>query len=333
MPLSKFDYFAPQTLEEACSMLSQYREQARVIAGGTDLLVRMKQRVSTPQYLVNIKSIPNLDYIDFDDQQGLRIGAVTTIHHVETSSLIQGKLPMLATAAGSVASTQVRRMGTIGGNICLETRCWYYNQSRYWRRSRPPCFKTGGEQCHVVKGGDRCYSLFSADTVVPLIASGAKIKIVSSGGDRVLALEELYTGIGEPATRLQPDELVAEVQIPSPSPNNGGAFLRHSVRGAVDFALVSAASAISISPNNGVCSEARIVLGAVASSPVRALKAEEVLRGREITDDTIQQAAELATGEARPIVYIAAPVDYKRRLLTVIVRRAIQQALGRAKST
>ncbi len=329
MPLPKFDYFTPRTLEEACSLLSQHRGQARVIAGGTDLLVRMKQRVARPRYLVDIKSIPNLGYIEADDKRGLRIGAATTLHRLETSRLIRERFPTLAAAAGSVASTQIRHMGTIGGNISLETRCWYYNQSHRWRLSRPPCFKTGGERCYVVKGGDRCYSLFSADTVVPLVALGAKIRTASSGGERVLALEELYTGTGEPATRLQPDEIIAEVQIPSQPPHSGGAYLKHSLRGAIDFALVSAASVITVSPNNGACSEARIVLGAIASAPIRALKAEESLQGREISNDAIQQAAELATKEAGPIVYIAAPVDYKRRLLTVVVKQVIKKALGR----
>ncbi len=331
MSLSKFDYFTPQTLEEACSLVSQYKERARVIAGGTDLLVRMMQRVENPQYLVNIKSIPNLDYIDYDDKQGLRIGTLTTLHSLETSTVIREKFPMLAKAASSVASTQIRNMGTIGGNICLETRCWYYNQPHSWRLARPPCFKTEGERCHVVKGGERCYALFSADTVLPLIGLGAEIRIASLGSDRTVAIEEFYTGTGEPATRLQPDEIVTEVQVPNPSSYSGGAFLKHSVRGALDFAIVNVATVLSLSPNNGVCTEAKIVLGAVSSAPIRALKAEEELRGREISDDVIHRAAEVATGETSPIVYIAAPVDYKRRILAALVRQAIKGALGLAK--
>ncbi len=332
MLLPKFDYFAPKTMEEACSLLSQYKESAQVVAGGTDLLIRMKQRVANPQHLVNIKSIPDLDYIDYDDKQGLTIGALTTLRRLETSAAIREKFPMLAKAASSAASTQVRSLGTIGGNICLETRCWYYNQSRSWRRSRPPCYKTGGDRCYVVKGGDRCYSLFSADTVPPLIGLGAKIRIVSSGGERAIALEEFYTGTGESATCLQADEIVTEIQVPGQPPHSGAAYLKHSSRGALDFAIASVAAVIGVKPNNGLCTEAKIVLGAISSAPVRALKAEEELRGKEITEDAIHEAAEVATKEAGAIVYIATPVNYRRRMITVLVRRAITEALGRAKS-
>lgn len=329
MLLPGFDYFAPKTLEEACSLLAQYQGQARVIAGGTDLLVRMKQRVATPQYLVNIKSIPALDYIRYNDREGLRIGALTPLHSLETSSLVRERFPILARAASSVASAQVRSQATIGGNICLETRCWYFNQSRYWRSARPPCFKTGGERCHVVKKSDRCYSLFSADTVPPLIALGAKIRIAGLGKQRTVPLEDFYTGSGEPSTHLQPDEIIIEVQVPKPAVHSGGSYEKFSTRGAVDFAIASAAAAVSLNPD-GACSEARVVLGAIAPAPVRAQKAEAELHGRKALDRVARRVAEVAVKEAGPIVYIGAPVDYKRRLAAALVSRAIKAAWHQA---
>jgi len=183
MALPKFDYLEPESIGEVSQLLSQYQGDVNVISGGTDLLVRMNQRGVTPSYLVNLKRIPDLDYITHDRTEGLRIGALTTLHEIETSSIIQEHFPILVLASSRVASPQIRSTATIAGNICLDTRCWYYNQSHRWRQSLSPCYKLGGDQCYVVKKGDHCYSLFSADTVPALIGLGAKIKIMGSAGE------------------------------------------------------------------------------------------------------------------------------------------------------
>ncbi len=329
--LPRFDYFAPKSVKEACSLLAQYREDARVIAGGTDLLVRMKQKLATPKCLINIKGIPEMDYVRYDNGRGLRIGALATLRSVGSSTVVHERFPMLAQAARSAASTQVRSMGTIGGNMCLETRCWYYNQARTWRLARPPCYKGGGDRCYVVKGGDRCYSLFAGDTVPSLIALGARIQIATSKDERTVPLEEFYTGTGQPAIRLQPEELVTGVQVPDQPPNGGGAFLKYSTRGALDFAIVSVAAAINFGASDSICDEARIVIGAVASAPIRTREAEAGLQGKRITDEAIERAAATAMKEAGPVVYIGTPVDYKRRMIGVLVRRAIVQASGLAR--
>ena len=332
MSLPKFDYFEPGSIGEVFPLLSQYQGEVKVISGGTDLLVRMSQRGVTPSYLVNLKGIPDLDYITYDQTEGLRIGALTTLHAVETSSSIREHFPILAQASSRVASPQIRNTATISGNICLDTRCWYYNQSHHWRKSLSPCYKLGGDQCYVVKKGDRCYSLFSADTVPALIGLGAKVKIMGSGGERVIALEDFYTGVGETVNVLQPDEVVMEVQVPNPPPHTGGVYLKYSTRDVIDFPILGVASVVTVDPENGACTEVRIVLGAVASAPVRAMKAEDNLRGKEITEDLIGEIAEGAVKEAGPIVYITAPVGYKKKMVKVYVRRAVKQAFELAKS-
>ena len=332
MRLPKFEYLAPETVKEACSLLSQYKGEAKPIAGGTDLLIGMKHRVVTPSYLVSLEHIPNLDYINQDGKEGVRIGVLTTLHALETSPIIQEKFPILAQAANRVASPQIRNRGTIGGNICLDVRCWYYNQSRSWRRSRPPCYKTGGDRCYVVKGGNRCYALFSADTVPALIGLGAKIKVAGSGGERLIALDEFYTGVGETVVILQPDELLTEVQVPNQPPHTGGIYLKHSLREAVDFGIVGVAAMITLDAENRTCIGARIAFSGISSAPIRALKAEGELQGKEIENDLIGKAAEVAVKEATPIVPIGASVSYKRRMVEVFVKRAVKQAWEVAKS-
>ncbi len=187
MNIPRFDYLEPASLQEACSLLEEHGERAAILAGGTDLLVRMKQRTATPRYLVNLRSISNYDGIA--DGEGLRIGALTMLHTLTISPAIQAQAPILAQAARRVASPQVRHLATLGGNLCLERRCWYYNQSASWRQARPPCFRTGGDECHVVKGGDACYALFSADTAPALLALEAEVKVVGPEGETVMPLE------------------------------------------------------------------------------------------------------------------------------------------------
>jgi 4-hydroxybenzoyl-CoA reductase beta subunit len=238
MTLPKFEYFEPRAVEELFPLLSAYKGEAKIISGGTDLLVRMNQRIVTPSCLVNLKSIPNLDYINHDQTGGLRIGALTTLHAVETSSTVREHFPILAQASSRVASPQIRNTATIAGNICLDTRCWYYNQSYHWRQSLSPCYKLGGDQCYVVKKGDHCYSLFSADTVPAFIGLGARVKIMGSAGEKVIALEDFYTGVGETVNVLQPDEVVMEVQVPNPPSHTGGVYLKYSTRDVIDFPIL-----------------------------------------------------------------------------------------------
>lgn len=332
MGLPKFKYLEPETIEGAYPLLAEHKEWAKLVAGGTDLLVRMNQRVVTPSHLINLKRIPNLDYIDHVGNEGLRIGALTTLRTLEKSEVVREKFPIISQAVGRVASPQIRSTATIGGNVCLDTRCWYYNQSHHWRRSLAPCYKLGGDCCYVVKGGDHCFSLFSADTVPALIGLGAKLRLASSGGERVIALEEFYTGVGERVNVLQPGEIVVEVQVPDLPSHTGGVYLKYSTRGVIDFPILGVAAVISIDPGSGACKEARIVLGALAPAPIRAVKAEAGLRGTEIKDSLIEDVAEVARKEAGPIVYIEAPVGYKRRMVRVLVKRAVSRALELAQT-
>jgi 4-hydroxybenzoyl-CoA reductase subunit beta len=332
MSLPKFDYFEPKTIEEVFPLLSEYKGKAKVIAGGTDLLVRMSQRVVSPSYLVNLKRVPNLNYISHDYPEGLRIGALTTLHTIETSGIIREQFSVLAQASGRAASPQIRSMATIGGNICLETRCWYLNRSHRWRQPLSSCYKMGGDRCHVVKRGEHCYSLFSGDTVPALIGLGAKMKIAGPGGERAIALEEFYTGVGETVNVLQPDEILTEVQVPNLPSHTGSIYLKYSTREVIDFPILGVAAVITLDSRNGTCEEAKIVLGAVSSRPLSAQKAADELRGKKVQDDLIEEIAEVASKEAGPIVHIGAQAGYKRKMVKVYVKQAVKQAFELAKS-
>jgi len=291
VPLPKFDYYSPRTLAEACSFLSQHKGKARVIAGGTDLLVKMGDRKLAPQYLVGLKGISDLDYIKHDAPEGLRIGALATNQAIANSPVIRERFGCLAEAAGEMGTVQVRNLGTIGGNLC---------------NAAP-----------------------SADVAPPLIALGARLKLVSPRGERIIEAEEFFAGPGE--TVLMADEILAEVQVPKQPAETQAVYLRLSQRSQVDIAAVGVAVSVTVG-REGVCNEARIALGAVAPTPIRARKAEEAIKGKRIDDDLINRAAQLAAEESRPISDIRSSADYRREMVKVLTKRAMKQAVERVKS-
>lgn len=322
MRLPKFEYLEPGSLAEASGLLGQHSEEARLLAGGTDLLVAMKLRSITPRYLVNLKSIPGLDTISASDSE-ITFGPLVLLSTVASSSLVRETLPALAEAASRAASPQIRGTGTLGGNICLDNRCTYYNQSDMWRRQWEACFKYGGRRCYVVKGGKQCYALACADTVPALMALEASLRLVSSAGERVVTLEEIFTGKGDVPTTIQPNEIVAAVIVPRPKPGSSSAFLKLARRGSIDFPLLDAA--VALQRNGDTCEDIRIALSAVGPAPLRAKGAEEILRGQKLSADLIQEAATRASKDARPISAIGTTVAYRRQMIAVLVRRTLEK--------
>jgi len=342
MRLPRFEYIAPKTIDEAVSVLSERKDEAKVMAGGTDILVSMKQRVITPKYLVNLKEIEGLDYIE-DGDGHLRIGALTTLNSIEESKVIRERFPMLSDAAGYVGAPQHRYSGTIGGNICLDTRCWYYNQSHFWRKCRPVCYKLGGEEdnCNgfeVWEGfpsprGNVCYAVYSGDTAPSLIALGAEVKIKNSEGERVVPLREIFTGDGKKPFNLEPDDILTEVIIPNPPSYSSGVYLKLRWREAIDFPLVGVAVNISLDSKDGECEGASVVIGAVAPNPIKVGIAEDILIGRKITDKEIEEVSEAAYNEANPLPNIGGCSPwYRKKMVKVLTKRAINKALQKIKS-
>ena len=327
MRLPEFEHFQPKSLDEALELLDQYGQEARVNAGGTDLLVSMKHRLLAPKYLVNLKGIPELDLVTWDEEEGLRIGALTRLATLVRSPLVAEHFPVIAQAARSVAAPPIRTMGTLGGNLCQDTRCFYYNQTEFWREGRPDCFKVGGKLCHVVGGGDRCHSAYQGDLAPVLIALDARVKLVRKGRQRTIPLAELYTGEGEHPIGLEPDEVLAEIEVPRPVGPWGGDYQKLRHREALDYPLLGVAVVLSRN-GNGVCASARIVATAIGSAPVVMEEAGDLLQGKEINEDTTTQVAEAAYNAAHPVAKIGSTPRYRRKMVRVLTRRAVANARG-----
>ncbi len=285
--LPPFEYLRPKTIQEACSLLSQYKEQARIITGGTDLLLKMRLREVVPQYVIGLKSIPDLDYIEHDEANGLRLGALATINAIETSPIVKHKFPVLSQAASAMASVQIRHLATVVGNLCS--------------------------------------ALPSADMAPGLIVLGANLKIASTRGERIIAVEDFFAAPGESA--LAPDELVVEVQVPNPPPHSGMVYIKHTLRAAMDLAIVGVAVLIALEKDT--CTEAKICLGVAAPTPIRATKAEEVLKGKPFDANLVKEAAEAAAAESRPRSSRRASAEYRREMVMVLTQRALNQAGGK----
>ncbi len=332
--MKDFEYFRPETQEEACSLLSQFGAEAKLLAGGTEIIVKMKQMVEKPRYIVDLKKLSALNCIDYDKNGALKVGAVVTLKMLETSAIVREKFSILAQAAGKVGSPQLRNRGTIGGNICLDSRCLFFNQSYLWKKSIPLCFKAGGDVCHVAKGGKRCFAVCSADTVPALIALGAKIKLLSSKSERIVSLEDFYLrdGDGMKINVIRQDEVLSQLEIPVLFADGGGAYLKISQRKAFDFPIASVAIWIRLGDTSKVCRDISIVVGAVSSHPIRACEAEEVLRGKEITDDLVRKSSLLALNAIRPISNAGGFAKYRKQSIPVLIERAICQATEAARS-
>jgi 4-hydroxybenzoyl-CoA reductase beta subunit len=331
MRLPKFEYLRPGSVEEASAMLLEESTTTLPMAGGTDVLVAMKQRTATPQRLVDLGGIRGLDTIERENG-ALRIGSLATLCRIAESPLVQDWFPLLGQAAGSAASPQVRNLATIGGNVCLSRRCWYYNQSPFWRQSRPPCLRMGGTQCYVIGGGDKCYALHCADTVPPLLALEARVTLVSTAGERTIALEDLYSDLGPGAKKLKPGEILTEIVVPQLPPSSCGVYLRHSDRPTINFPVVGVAAIVKRGKGNEVCEDARVAVGAVCPRPLRLRGGEEVLKGQKVSPAVVSEFVEVAAKEAKPIPYIYHTPEYKRGVLRNLLSEAVEQAWQGAQS-
>lgn len=321
-----------ETVEDAVAWLGRYGGRARPLAGGTDLLGLMKDGISgprmpLPEVLVNIKTVPELARIEPSPSGGLRIGATVTLADLEDHPLVAERFPVLAQAAASVATTQIRAVGTVGGNLCQRPWCWYFRHPRF------ECFKRGGRQCFAIPGNNRtyfsvlglgiCVMSHPSDLAPALMALGARITVAGPDGLREIPIDGFFQGprsVSE--TVLDPSEIVTWVEVPAPAPGARSAFLKHRIRGSWDFALAEVA--VTLTPGRGQCEDVRIVLGGVAPYPFRALVAEAELRGGPLTAGTIERAAEAALTQARPLTMNAYKVDLTRAL----VRRALASVAG-----
>lgn len=319
MTLPEFQYVEPRNLKEA-SLLLRRTGQAKILGGGTDLLTLMRMRLENPAFVIGLGAIPGLSFIRYQKGRGLRIGGFTSLSTICGSSEVKEQCPMLAQAAEKIASPQMRNAATLGGNILLDTKCPYYNQSPLWLESGERCLKAGGDICLAVIGQKSCYAVWSSDTAPPLVALGARVKLVRGGKERWLPLDRLYTGLGDKPCKVAADEVLTEVLVPERSCRQKGVYLRYSQREVIDYAVVSLAVA-QYRQQKPV--EFRIVAGGVDPAPKRLVKAEAMLRGQEIDETLAQKAAAMAAKEVGPIKDVFYPSRFKRDVLRALVEDGI----------
>ncbi len=288
--MREFEYLRMNTLQEACSLLSEHKDEAKVLAGGQSLLTLLKLNMISPSYLIDIKFIPELNYMDFDEKEGLKMGALTTHRTVEKSPLLKEKFPVLPETELVVASVQTRNWGTIGGTLV-----------------------------HADPIGD---------IAPPLIVLDSRAKLISADGERTVPLAEFFVDFF--MTVVEENELLYEIQIPALPARTGVAYQKFSTIEA-GIKIVGAAAMVSL--DDGLCKDAKIALSAVAPIPMRALEAEEILKGKPLDDKLIEQAAQAAAAEADPVTDMHATDEYRRELVKVLVKRAAKMALERAKAS
>jgi 4-hydroxybenzoyl-CoA reductase subunit beta len=319
--LPPFRYLAPRSLDEAAHMLSQEGERAMLVAGGTDLFPNMKRRQFTPEVLIGLRGIASLKHISGSPEEGMCLGAGVTLTAIAEHPLLQQYYAALATAAGSVSTPQLRNAGTIGGNLLLDTRCNYYNQTEFWRHSIGYCMKKDGDVCLVAPGSPRCWAISSADTAPVLVSLGASARLISERGERVLPVRELFRDDGMTPYTKAPDEILTEVLLP---PANGwrSVYMKLRRRGSFDFPLLGVAVAVKQGAD-GTITDARLTLGAVASHPVEATEAASLLMGKALTPELIEIVAQTATKRAKPLDNADLTINYRKQITPVYIRRAL----------
>ncbi len=315
-------FYDAKTVEEAVSLLEGYRGEAKILAGGIDLLGLMKNEVSSPAVLVNIKNIPFMDTIE-EDSEGVKIGALARIHDIGRSPVVRQMVPLLHEVAHSIGSPQIRNMATLGGNLCQEVRCWYFRRSPttgisfICRRKKEGrhCYAVNGEnEDHAIFGEGECMAASSSDMATGLFALDARINTTSSKGKRVIPIRGFYTPLGN---ILEPDELITSVSIPKVKPQAKQRFLKLRPRKAIDFSTVSVSSVI-ISVN-GLIRDARIVVGGVSPLPYEAAAAAQILIGEPMKESAAEKAAEAAVKDAMPL----SKNGYKVPLVKTLIKRSI----------
>ena len=319
MPLPAFQYLEPKSVKEASRLLRK-TGRGKVLSGGTDLLPLMRMRLEEPALLIGLGAIRGLSFISYRKGRGLRVGAFTSLAAVCNSPEVKQQCPMLAQAAEKIASPQMRNAATLGGNILLDTKCPYYNQSPLWLESGERCLKAGGDRCLAVQGQDSCYAVWSSDTAPPLVALDARVKLVRGERARWLPIERLYSGLGDKPCKIAADEILTEVLVPKDSCRLQTIYLRYSQREVIDFSVVSVAAARYRRKESA---EFRLVAGGVDPAPKRLLQAEALLRGKVIDKSTAQKAAAAAAKEVGPIKDVFYPSRFKRDVLRALVEQAI----------
>jgi 4-hydroxybenzoyl-CoA reductase subunit beta len=323
--LPPFTYLVPRTAREAVEMLGRHGQDVMPVAGGTDLFPNMKRRQFEPRVLVGLRGLQELRGIRGSGLEGMTIGAGCTLTEVSDHPAVSQAYPALARAAGWVSTPQLRTMGTIGGNLCVDTRCTYYNQTYAWRRSIGFCMKKDGDICLVAPKSPRCWAVSSSDTAPVVIALGGTLRLIGPNGERTIPAQALYNDDGIKYLAKDPREILCAINLP-PADGWRATYWKLRRRGSFDFPILGVAAALKQAPD-GTVQDARIVLGAAYPTPV-VVEQARMLVGQRPTADLIEAVAQSASGPAKPLDNTDLSMWYRKRMSRVYIARALRELAG-----
>ncbi len=325
MRLPPFSWRAPRALDEALAILDAEGDGARLLAGGTDLLANLKRRHQKAETLVSLSRVAGLRGVQGDPQDGVEIGAMTSLQSICRDRMLREHYPGFVQAVASISAPSLRTMGTIGGNLCLDTRCTYYNQNEEWRQAIDYCMKAEGSICWVAPSSPRCWAISAADSVPVLIAIGAKVRIDSAAGTREVPVESLYRNDGIRYLTLERGEVLTALLLP-PADGTRATYWKLRRRGSIDFPVLGVGAALRL--EGGRVAAVRIVLGAVASAPLSAVDASSALAGAPLTEDAIAAAGKAARSLATPLDNTDFAMQWRARMVEVYVEGALRELGG-----
>jgi 4-hydroxybenzoyl-CoA reductase subunit beta len=323
MRLPKFTYHVPREIADAVKMMADAGPSGQFVAGGTDLYPNMKRRQQTPTNVISVTRLAPLNQISGDGKSGVVLGASVSLTDICEHPIINRDYPMVARAASLISTPILRNMGTIGGNLLLDTRCNYYDQNYEWRKGINFCLKKDGDICWVAPGSSKCWAVQSSDLVPLMVAIGARLRLVSTLGDRMVDAAGLYNDDGIDYLHKRPDELLADIHLP---PLNGwrATYKKLRRRGAFDFPVLGVAACLEMD-KDGTVNDAKLVLGGIAPSPIQVAAARDALVGTQLTEETIRLAAEACYDKARPLDNTDFVMNWRKQMTRTYVMRALQE--------
>ena len=329
MRLPKFEYRTPQTIAEAVKIVADVGSEAQFVAGGTDLYPNMKRRQQMPKTVISVMRLPELNKVSGEGVRGLAIGASVTLTDIIENPIIQRDYPVIASAARTISTPILRNMGTIGGNLLLDTRCNYYDQNYEWRKAINFCLKKDGDICWVAPGSAKCWAVQSSDLVPVMVAIGARFRFVSTAGERMVEAREFYKDDGIDYMNKRADELLVDIHLPT---TNGwrASYQKLRRRGAFDFPVLGVAAYVELDQTSAgeapgfPVKDAKIVLGGIAPSPVQVTEAGQALIGKPLSDDQIRAAAEAAYVKARPLDNTDFVYQWRKQMARQYTIRALE---------
>jgi 4-hydroxybenzoyl-CoA reductase subunit beta len=324
MRLPKFEYRVPRAVAEAVKIIADVGPEAQFVAGGTDLYPNMKRRQQMPKTVISVMRLPELNQVTGAGDRGTVIGASVTLTEICENETIKRDYPVIASAARTISTPILRNMGTIGGNLLLDTRCNYYDQNYEWRKAINFCLKKDGDVCWVAPGSAKCWAVQSSDLVPVMVAIGAKFRLVSAAGERMVEAREFYKDDGIDYMNKRPDELLVDIHLPA---TNGwrASYQKLRRRGAFDFPVLGVAAYVRLDRDTVI--DAKIVLGGIAPAPIQVADAAQKLIGKALDDDQIQAAAEAAYIKARPLDNTDFVYQWRKQMARQYTIRALRELM------